>query len=100
MCTPPPFVHNGRHFGTGLIVNYGCEAGYGLVGNSTRECQGNGSWTGVAPECIFGKYNSHLVTNIHELYFLFRMRVHLVYKSSPISLLGGFVIVGVDYNAH
>ena len=33
----------------GQTANYSCDAGYSLVGNSTRTCQG--VWSGSAPTC-------------------------------------------------
>ena len=32
-------------------ASYTCNSGYELVGQSTRTCQNNGQWSGVAPTC-------------------------------------------------
>ena len=39
----------------GNIVTYTCPHGYTLSGSSTRTCQPNGYWSGIAPKCN-GKY--------------------------------------------
>jgi len=36
----------------GGVAQYECNTGYVLSGGATRNCQGNGSWTGTAPTCI------------------------------------------------
>ena len=45
------------------MVNYACEFGYNLIGNSIRTCQENRSWTGIEPECE-SKYTLHLYTYV------------------------------------
>ena len=35
----------------GSIATYTCDAGYNLIGNVQRMCQGNGSWSGDEPVC-------------------------------------------------
>ena len=35
----------------GSTATYSCQSGYQLVGESTRTCQSNGQWSGVAPIC-------------------------------------------------
>ena len=32
-------------------VNYSCNTGYNLVGNSTRTCNATGQWSGSEPAC-------------------------------------------------
>jgi hypothetical protein len=34
-------------------ARYACEKDYTLVGNETRTCLGNGSWSGEAPKCLY-----------------------------------------------
>lgn len=34
-----------------VIANYTCEPGYTLIGASSRVCQSNGQWSGMAPTC-------------------------------------------------
>lgn len=33
------------------IVKYSCSKGYALIGNGTRTCLHDGTWTGSAPIC-------------------------------------------------
>lgn len=33
------------------VVTYDCDEGFTLIGNATRECAENGSWSGVMPMC-------------------------------------------------
>ena len=42
-------VLTGTTFGS--TATYSCQGGYILVGGSTRTCQANGQWSGVAPVC-------------------------------------------------
>ena len=35
----------------GATATYLCNEGFDLIGNSTRQCQSNGLWEGVAPVC-------------------------------------------------
>ena len=35
----------------GSTATYSCQRGYTLVGTSTRTCQANRQWSGVAPVC-------------------------------------------------
>jgi len=42
-------VLTGTTFGSS--ATYSCQRGYILVGGSTRTCQDNGQWSGVAPVC-------------------------------------------------
>jgi len=35
----------------GDTVDYECDAGFRLVGDSQRTCQSSGSWSGNVPEC-------------------------------------------------
>ena len=41
----------------GTTATYACNGGYTLVGNSTRTCQANGSWSGTAPTCMMQTTN-------------------------------------------
>ena len=36
------------------VATYNCDTGYGLVGNMTRTCQADGTWSGSEPIC--GKF--------------------------------------------
>ena len=35
----------------GQAATYSCNAGYNLVGDSTRTCQASGNWSGSVPTC-------------------------------------------------
>ena len=39
----------------GAKATYICINNYALVGISTRMCESTGLWSGVQPECVFGK---------------------------------------------
>ena len=36
---------------SGTVATYSCEDGYELVGEETRICLVDGTWTGAEPEC-------------------------------------------------
>lgn len=36
------------------VAVYTCSAGYDLKGTSSRECLGDGVWSGTEPTCILG----------------------------------------------
>ena len=40
----------------GQTATYSCNTGYNLVGNSTRNCQATGLWSGSAPICQGGLF--------------------------------------------
>ena len=48
-------VNGSIHYTTGTTfgqrVNYSCNTGYNLMGDSTRICQATGVWSGSAPTC-------------------------------------------------
>lgn len=54
-CGDPGTPTNGTRNITGTTlfstVQYSCDDGYILIGSSVRECLGNESWSGIAPEC-------------------------------------------------
>ena len=56
-CGYPGYIINGlvhgQSFSYGDTVTYNCTKGFRLVGSgqSRRTCQGDGSWSGAAPEC-------------------------------------------------
>ena len=53
MCDRPPAVDNGvvHLIQYGESVIYSCNQGYTLKGNSTRDCQESGEWSGQQPIC-------------------------------------------------
>ena len=56
VCSNLPNPSNGQvTFSSGVFVGsratYTCDSGYLISGQSTRTCQGDGTWTGTAPTC-------------------------------------------------
>ena len=45
-------VPDNSNFVVNTVVQYYCIAGYKLIGNVERKCQGNSSWSGSRPVCI------------------------------------------------
>ena len=44
---------------TGSTATYSCNGGFTLVGDTTRTCQDNGTWSGSEPICeSVGEYQS------------------------------------------
>ena len=39
----------------GVVCNFDCDAGYALIGSEQRECQAEGSWNGIQPQCYISK---------------------------------------------
>ena len=60
----------------GQTATYSCNAGYNLVGNSTRTCQATGVWSGSAPTCpsklfILSIINHQVRLCIHDVFLHF-----------------------------
>ena len=61
--------------GVGDTATYTCDAGYELIGSSTRTCQSNGDWSESSPTCEGKPKNQEYIkksiqlqaTSIHEL---------------------------------
>ncbi|XP_066480759.1 complement receptor type 1-like [Tiliqua scincoides] len=58
LCSTPQTIANGKHnrekselFTSGVLVEYSCEPGYNLIGESTIYCTESGSWNSTAPKC-------------------------------------------------
>ena len=54
----PPFVPAntqliGTDFSFGSSISYKCDEGYRITGNTERQCQADGSWSGSSPTCLF-----------------------------------------------
>ena len=54
--TIPDAINNGEVTYTNLAVNsgratYQCDEGYSISGEDTRECEGDGRWSGTLPTC-------------------------------------------------
>ena len=54
-CPSLPDIPNGSvtesGFTTGDTATYSCDEGFELVGESTRECSSDSTWSGEAPVC-------------------------------------------------
>ncbi|CAH1248696.1 CSMD1 [Branchiostoma lanceolatum] len=53
-CLDLPVPLHGNKTGGNLygnVVTFTCAAGYDLIGDSTRTCQGNSQWSGTQPSC-------------------------------------------------
>uniref|UniRef100_A0A8B9R3A7 CUB and Sushi multiple domains 1 n=1 Tax=Astyanax mexicanus TaxID=7994 RepID=A0A8B9R3A7_ASTMX len=70
--TPPFAVLTGRKFTNGALVHYSCSQGRTVVGNSTRQCQEDGRWSGSPPYCSGMKSRF----NLHVSVFPFRPQGH------------------------
>ena len=55
MCPALPAIDNGVVSWTGLapgdVATYTCDPGFILVGDPTRMCTNNGTWSGEEPRC-------------------------------------------------
>ena len=55
-CGDPGVATNGTRtgddFSLGSVVTYICSKGFGLLGQSSTECQVNGAWSNPLPVCI------------------------------------------------
>ena len=58
----------------GSTATYSCNDGFQLFGNTVRECQSNGHWSGSTPSCksknIFSSFLTSLVTTKNLLSFM------------------------------
>jgi len=54
-CGSPGYPENGESdFDAttyGSVTKHSCDEGYTLVGDKTRTCYGNGTWSGEFPKC-------------------------------------------------
>lgn len=58
---PPNAIISGTHSWTyGSVLQYSCLPGGMLVGNSTRHCQEDGTWSGAPPYCTGRQTNWYL----------------------------------------
>ena len=55
----------------GSIATYTCNNSYQLLGNNTRTCDSNGSWTNMEPTCV-RKYLMFSCTNCLCLHLLWK----------------------------
>lgn len=78
---------NGSHYQS--VATYSCDLGYTLVGNKTRICQADKTWSFKTPNCtINSKYYKHTgnlyikraftgLTDICQKWIFFRMHIFL-----------------------
>ena len=45
------YVTNPTYRNEGSVASYGCNVGFILVGNETRTCGNDGTWSGDEPKC-------------------------------------------------
>lgn len=59
-CGAPPLLEHGQYHGedfyAGTSVEYQCNSGFYLLGESKMQCANNGKWTGNPPACL-GKHD-------------------------------------------
>ena len=74
-CGTPPPINNGQFnppngpWNCNTFVNYQCNSGFSLEGNSRLQCGGNRAWSGPAPICRQGLcLRIHYYSNKHILY--------------------------------
>ncbi|KAM6977905.1 CUB and sushi domain-containing protein 1-like [Aplochiton taeniatus] len=51
---PPLVVVSGRSWTYGALLQYSCSQQRALIGNATRYCQEDGTWSGAPPHCSGG----------------------------------------------
>ena len=61
----------------GALVTYSCDHGYKLVGDSQRQCEHSGYWSGTKPECIKSKLDE-----IHRVHMKNLKHAKILPKSS------------------
>ena len=76
MCRPLPDIDNGMVSWTGLapgdVAMYTCDDGFILVGDPTRNCTYDGTWSDEEPRCerkLLSSVHVYCCTIIHLLYY-------------------------------
>ena len=66
----------------GQTATYSCDAGYSLVGNSTRTCQG--VWSGTEPTChsVLLSFN-YYVYNVHTVCVHAQVKQYVMHREVP-----------------
>lgn len=54
----------------GTVAIYTCRAGFGLMGDSTRTCQADGSWSGSTPSCQSKQERCMLLLSFKLAFFI------------------------------
>ena len=69
-------ISSGSVFTYQGVVNFECEVGYKLVGQSRIECQEDGLWSSVSPQCLSKLFGCYIGTDKEIIYLTIFMGSH------------------------